>query len=179
MLRGLLQPYIDQISSLHIRFCEDDYDNTPDSELMFTDFPALQELSVRVHHHAMPAITQFISRFPLCSLEVIRPLFYLELLSSCNPMWANLTNVDVTLRKNDAVLRLLQLGPNLSLLTIHVAFEELLLIDLVELFTPTKLQSLRIASLDLTEDRMDHVVLAIHFPCSSPQNSGGTDCQAS
>ncbi|KAG1735921.1 uncharacterized protein EDB91DRAFT_1143523 [Suillus paluster] len=138
-LRSLLQPYINQISSLSIGFCCSDC--LP--EVVIADFPALQELTISMDN-PIPAVTPFISQLPftLRSLKVTQLSLNLEDLSLFNPVWARLTNVEIDICQPNAFPQLLHLCPDLSSLTIAVEFRGT---QVLEPFTHTKLQSLCIS----------------------------------
>ena len=139
-LRSLLQPYMDQISSLHISFFK-----AKKLELLLKDLPALQELTIRAQLvDEMPDIAQTISRLPstLRSLSVTQPLFDIERLSSFHPIWNYLTHVEINIGQPDAFFHLLQLCPNLSWL------RTILIIDTtpaLKSFTHTKLHHMSIS----------------------------------
>ncbi|KAG1858736.1 hypothetical protein DFJ58DRAFT_701778 [Suillus subalutaceus] len=140
-LRSLLQPYITQITSLRVTVRSFQGLCPP---LFVTDLPALQELAILgMTTLDLPTIAQSISRLPstIRSLKVIdmRPLFDIERLSTFSPVWAHLTDIQIAVRHQDAVIHLLQLCPNLSSLTLRIAFDQ---IDPLKPFTHTKLQSL-------------------------------------
>ncbi|KAG0704580.1 hypothetical protein DFH29DRAFT_365082 [Suillus ampliporus] len=158
-LRSLFQPYINQISSLSVRF---DY-GTKKPELMVTDLLALQELTISGFSRDMPAIARYISQQPptLRSLKVEGPSSDLEGLSSFNPVWAHLTNVEIALHQPSAVFYLLQLCPNLSSLSIRAAFSYT---QSLEPFTHTKLQSFRIACDSRRVNQLSDLFNAISFP---------------
>ncbi|KAG1771061.1 hypothetical protein EV702DRAFT_1137654 [Suillus placidus] len=136
-LRNLLQPYINQISSLSINFPQNQAPDQP--ELLLEDLPALQELSI--NRIPSPAIIQCISRLPstLSSLRFISTCFLLEGLSYLTPVWAHLTIVDIKVHDQNTFLRLLQLCPNLSSLTTAIALASHE-IQAWRPFTHTKLQ---------------------------------------
>ncbi|KAG0704617.1 hypothetical protein DFH29DRAFT_1078199 [Suillus ampliporus] len=160
-LRSLLQPYFNKISSLSICFIYD----VDKPELMLTDLPALQELTVGAHDRftTTSAIAHSISQLPftLHSLRIIGPLLDLEILSYLNPVWAHLTNVEIATRHPNAFLHLLHLCPDLSSLTIRAAFNQQ---QTLEPFTHTKLQSLRI-NYDSTDTKLlSHLFDALSLP---------------
>ncbi|KAG1771047.1 hypothetical protein EV702DRAFT_1202081 [Suillus placidus] len=141
-IRSLIQPYINQISSLSIHFPLD----ADEPEHILIDLPALQELTVGVYgRSAIPAIAQSVSRlsFTLRDLKVTWPVFHLEHLSVFNSLLAHLTNLEVVISHMDLVPHLLHLCPNLSSLTIRAGAKQLL--RTIEPFTHTKLRSLRVA----------------------------------
>ncbi|KAG2353401.1 hypothetical protein BDR07DRAFT_1383191 [Suillus spraguei] len=141
-LQSLLQPYVDQISSLYINIgylaCK--------PELLLTGLSALQELTMCTSGGV--DLAQLIRQLPssLRSLHVIRfhqdaLLFDHALVSSCNPIWSHLTNVTIDTHQSNAVFHLLQLAPSLSSLAICISFPKK---EVLEPFTHTKLQCLRI-----------------------------------
>jgi hypothetical protein len=134
-LRSLLQPYINQISSLHIS----NYMPCDHYEPLLKDLPALQELIVG---RSLPK--QCFSRLPptLRNFKLIHGLLGDLLSPSCEPVWANLTNVDINTYHPSKFLHLLRICPNLCSLVIHVESG-----DETGIFEPLvhiKIQSLRI-----------------------------------
>jgi len=111
-LQSLLQPYTKQISSLDIT-C------VTRLELLLQDLPALQELKVLID--TTPAHAQSISRlaFTLRSLK-LTGWSDIQNLSSFNPVWAHLTNVEIATCRPHVLLHLLQLGSNLSSLIVEL-----------------------------------------------------------
>ncbi|KAG1747856.1 uncharacterized protein EDB91DRAFT_47548 [Suillus paluster] len=145
-LRSLLQPYINQISSLSIYFSRE----ADQPHLFLNDLPELQELTIiTLHGPAISHISQCISQLPftLISLKFIWLLFDIKLLSSFTPVWAHLTHVKITVDQPNAFHHLLQLGPNLSSLTIQIPYGSYQT-QAFEPITHTKLQSLRITLTD-------------------------------
>ncbi|KAG1748696.1 hypothetical protein EDB19DRAFT_1683168 [Suillus lakei] len=137
--RSLLQPYMNQISSLNIHFPYSYYADVP---FMLTNLLTLQDLTIRVSD-PQPRLVQWMSRLPPTLRSVkIMGLFDIELLSSLNPVWFHLTDVHMTILRINEVLLLLRLCPNLSSLTTRVAPNRG---QALVSFTHTKLQSLRIA----------------------------------
>ncbi|KAG2145157.1 hypothetical protein DEU56DRAFT_195002 [Suillus clintonianus] len=137
---NLLQPYINQISSLTIGF--DEAADIP--EHLFKDLPALQELVVLGGFGISDAsiFGQLISRLPFTmrSLDVWQlPAFDIVHLSSFNPAWAHLTIVKITIIDPDAFLHLLRLCPNLSSLTVDIVFRRT---QTLEPLTHANIQSL-------------------------------------
>ncbi|KAG1813157.1 uncharacterized protein BJ212DRAFT_1366829 [Suillus subaureus] len=117
--RILLQPYLNQISSLFAYFplyCTD----TP---FMLTELVALQELVIH-------------------NLDYNPALLNFEQLSFLNPTWPHLTNVHARILKESQVLLLLRLCPNLSSLTTRMRPGRQALVA----YTHTKLQSFRITA---------------------------------
>ncbi|KAG1856705.1 hypothetical protein DFJ58DRAFT_879334 [Suillus subalutaceus] len=123
-LRRLLQPYINQISSLSVEF----YHRKTPALNMFRELLALEEIFVYedISGRDMPASIprSTSSQLPstMCSLYVIGWLLNLDDLSSCNPVWAHLTTLGIAVRTEKAVPHLLQLAPNLSSLMICILF---------------------------------------------------------
>ncbi|KAG1786554.1 uncharacterized protein HD556DRAFT_1414788 [Suillus plorans] len=140
-LRRLLQPYIHRISSFSIccRVISDKFDP------LLEGLTALQELIVN-----RPLTEQCFSLLPptLRSFRVTSPYSELEFFPSCEPVWANLTNVEIPIHRPDTILRLLQLCPNLCSLTIRPRF------DRTEIFQP--LVHIRIQSLHIIVDIIQH-----------------------
>ncbi|KAG0694133.1 hypothetical protein DFH29DRAFT_1006620 [Suillus ampliporus] len=140
--RSIIQPYINQISSLSLSFFSD----TNKPELILSDLPALQELTLDAHNRpTMLAIAGSISRVPstMRSLKIEWPVFQLAHFRTFNPILAHLTNIDAPISQLTAVPRLLHLCPNLSSLKVRAVVNRQ--IRVMEPFTHTKLQSLRIA----------------------------------
>ncbi|KAG1738468.1 hypothetical protein EDB19DRAFT_2039584 [Suillus lakei] len=145
-LRCLLQPYSSQITSLSVGFWDP---NTPAAPglVMFPDFLALEELTIEVDSlmddPPLPAIGCTISQlFNLRSLYLDGLWLDHSDLSSFKPVWPRLTNVMIEVYGPYTTLRLLQLAPNLSSLSIHIMFN---VIQALEPFTHMKHQSLIIA----------------------------------
>ncbi|KAG2123476.1 hypothetical protein DEU56DRAFT_829653 [Suillus clintonianus] len=118
-LRSLLHPYMKQISSLHIIIFVNSF--TPD--LLLNDLPALQDLTITTSNPlwCTPGFAQSISRLPstLRRFKVAGPsAFDFDRISSCNPIWAHLTHVEIAICQPNLILQLLQLGPNLCSLEI-------------------------------------------------------------
>ncbi|KAG1747884.1 uncharacterized protein EDB91DRAFT_48864 [Suillus paluster] len=159
-LRSLLQPYINQISSLST-------DLSVDVPKLLTELPALQELTVnayRDNYSIMTAIAQSISRppFTMRSLRVIGPLFYIAEFSALNLVFAHLTNLEVAIREPIAVPHLLRLCPNLSSLTIRVHISPRK--QAIEPFTHTTLQSLCIVYGSLHTNYVPDLFNALSLP---------------
>ncbi|KAG1774384.1 hypothetical protein EV702DRAFT_1047744 [Suillus placidus] len=138
-LGSLLQPYMNQISSLSIHFPR----QAERLQLLLKDVPALRELVVLgVEPHGIQNMTQYISQLPstMRVLDVIPLSLDVCGVSSLNPIWAHLTHVKISLRHPDAFLHLINLCPNLSSLTVRVArfYEQRTLGP----FTHTNIQSL-------------------------------------
>ncbi|KAG1747952.1 uncharacterized protein EDB91DRAFT_1198466, partial [Suillus paluster] len=148
-LRSLLQPYVDQISCLYIHIFPD----ADEPDVLLEDLTALQDLTIVIEDLDMThdtqssideAFSQSISQLPFTMRSLRVAGLYLNpgVTSSVNPVWAHLTNVEIEICEPSAFLHLLQLGPNISSLKVHVAFDQA---HAPEPFTHTKLQSLRIA----------------------------------
>lgn len=147
-LQRLLQPYVNQVSSLSVNLRRSD---APELN-MFTDFRALQEMIVCVDDDItdseafLPAsMTRSFSQLPLTldNFTVSGCLFGDDDFSSCNPVWARLTTLDIEIWQPGGVHHLLQLAPNLSSLTIVLAFD-VVQGEVLPLFTHTKLQTLKV-----------------------------------
>ncbi|KAG2151513.1 hypothetical protein DEU56DRAFT_850437 [Suillus clintonianus] len=140
-LRSLLQPYLNQVSSLFLYFSFD----ASQPEVRMTDFLALEELSMSMESSSvMPAVTHCISQPPssLRSLNLDGPAFNIAYLSDINPTWARLTNLQIDIYEASALPHLLFLCPDLSSLTIGTIFSYET--PVLEPFTHTKLQFLHI-----------------------------------
>lgn len=158
-LQSLLQPYLKQILSLSILSLE----NAQKPALVLRNLSELQQLTIRMVGPFEPALTQFFPCMPftLRSLEVIGPSFDLTRLDSLNPVLPHLTNVRIDMFNSIACLRLLQLAPNLSSLSIGITFIE---IQALTPFTHTKLQSLRIVNVMGFADQLPDLFNALSFP---------------
>ncbi|KAG1776792.1 hypothetical protein EV702DRAFT_1279018 [Suillus placidus] len=139
-LRSLLQPYVDQISSLTLEFF------SGAGALVMSDFRALEELVIYTHGSDYElAVTQSIAQLPfnLRSLQLMDLWFDLEMLSGFNPLaWAGLTDLEIVVVGLDSFPRLLRSCPNLSSLTMSGIFTA---IETSETLAHDKLQSLRIS----------------------------------
>ncbi|KAG1858761.1 hypothetical protein DFJ58DRAFT_295071 [Suillus subalutaceus] len=116
-IRILLQPYVNQVSSVCIHFCEEDQHG-----LLWDNFPALRELTIVTSD--LTALRRSISQPPLTvtSLKFIGSCFTHQMLSSYNPTWTHLTNVVMEALEPIVVFNLLTLCPNLSSLMIGIMF---------------------------------------------------------
>ncbi|KAG2132905.1 uncharacterized protein EDB93DRAFT_1340017 [Suillus bovinus] len=162
-LRSFLQPYTSQITSLRI-FAHSFRGEWP--EISVTDFSALQELAILGMTNAnSPTFAQSVLRLPstMRSLKFVdmRPFFDIDHLSSLSPVWAHLTDVQIAVCHANAVLHLLRLCPNLSSLTLRVAFEQK---DPLTSFTHTKLQYLRILHDALLTRHLSELFNALSLP---------------
>jgi hypothetical protein len=147
ILQSLLQPYNNQISSLIM------YDDVSKaSELLLQNLPALRELTMTgslVRFYGS-TVDESISRLPsgLRSLRLLERacVHELENLHSLNPVWAHLIHVEICLDDTRIIVRLLQLGLNLSSITIWLERRRRRrnVVRVLEPVMHTKLQSLRI-----------------------------------
>ncbi|KAG2057409.1 hypothetical protein BDR06DRAFT_1005049 [Suillus hirtellus] len=142
-LQSLLQPYINQISSLSIIFHED----VVEPELLLDDLPVLQELTIRTlkenRNRHSPSIGKSLSRLPatLRSLKVVE-WYFNTTQTSFGPAGSHLTNLDVaTLLHQSTVIHLLQLCPNLSSFKFCGQFDTN---ETLDSFTHTKIQTFRV-----------------------------------
>ncbi|KAG2040366.1 hypothetical protein BDR03DRAFT_916046 [Suillus americanus] len=155
-LRSLLQPYINQVSSLSL----DVYQNVPQLEVTISDFLALEELNMILDWSSSEScIAQSISQ-PPCTLRNLTvtggAFFDMEYSSTFNPAWAHLTNIRIALHEPSAFPQLLRLCPGLSSLTISTSFTAM---EALEPFTHTQLQSLQIISNDLYDNDTEYLNL--------------------
>ncbi|KAG1845432.1 hypothetical protein C8R48DRAFT_444749 [Suillus tomentosus] len=136
--RSLLQPYIEQISSLELTFwyCRDPF--------ILEDFHGLKELVVHKYRGGPEQITdRSISKLPVNLRKMdISDLQWI----SCRRLdfvadsgWAHLTHLEINVHGLDAFPRILRLCPNLSFLMLHGIF---LPIKNQEPITHTNLQRL-------------------------------------
>ncbi|KAG1747858.1 uncharacterized protein EDB91DRAFT_47563 [Suillus paluster] len=156
-LRSLLQPYMNQVTSLSIRFSQD----ADHAELVLKDFPVLQDLTILVRVNLdISFIAQPISQLPstVRTLNLIGPFFDIERLSSFNPVWAHLTNIEIIIRYPNAFLYLLQQCPNLSSLKVCTLFDK---IPTQEPLIHKQLQSLDI---NLSSSSPGNLLDALSFP---------------
>ncbi|KAG2118408.1 hypothetical protein DEU56DRAFT_918878 [Suillus clintonianus] len=139
--RSLLQPYITQVTSLAL--LSDSGASLP----VVTDFIALEELTIFADtYHPMLDVAHSISQSPptLRSFNIPRPRFELESFSDFKPaLWANLTNVQITVDQPHTISHLLYLCPDLTSLLVGISFNAK---QVLEPFTHTKLRSLSIVS---------------------------------
>ncbi|KAG1875777.1 hypothetical protein F4604DRAFT_1680653 [Suillus subluteus] len=165
-LQRLLQSYTNQIKSLSVDFHRP---GTPEFNT-FRDLLALEEMSMHFNEDIcadeMPAsLLRSVSQLPaiLCSFDVSGWSLSLSEVSSCDPVWAPLTTLGIGLWEAETVLRLLQLAPNLSSLTICILFFDG---EPLNPFTHTNLQTLHI-SCDYYDDETLNVcdlLDALSFP---------------
>ncbi|KAG2145519.1 hypothetical protein BD769DRAFT_1660593 [Suillus cothurnatus] len=139
-LRSLLQPYVDQISSLSLWF----YSGA--GSLAMADFHGLEELVIYTDGpDPVLAVTHSIAQLPpsMRSLKLMNLWLNLRLLSDFSPRaWASLTNLEIVVDGLDSFPRLLRLCPNLSSLTMIGIFTA---IETSETLVHANLQSLRIS----------------------------------
>jgi hypothetical protein len=139
-LRSLLQPYVDQISSLSLWF----YSGA--GSLAMADFHGLEELVIYTDGpDPVLAVTHSIAQLPpsMRSLKLMNLWLNLRLLSDFSPLaWASLTNLEIVVDGLDSFPRLLRLCPNLSSLTMIGIFTA---IETSETLVHANLQSLRIS----------------------------------
>ncbi|KAG1875844.1 hypothetical protein F4604DRAFT_1924911 [Suillus subluteus] len=139
-LRRLLQPYVDQISSISLCFF------SGAGSLVMADFRGLEELVIYTDgSDPVLAVAHSIAQLPLSmrSLKLMDLWLNVRLLSGFNPLaWASLTNLEIVVDGLDSFPRLLRLCPNLSSLTIIGIFTA---IETSETLAHTSLQSLRIS----------------------------------
>ncbi|KAG1772604.1 hypothetical protein EV702DRAFT_619846 [Suillus placidus] len=138
LLGSLLQPYMNQISSLSIHI-----PRQAERLLLLKDIPALRELVILgMGSFGIRNMAQYFSQLPstMRVLDVIPLTLDIRGVSSLDPIWAHLTHVKITLRHPDAFLHLIHLCPNLSSLTVRgTGFYEQ---RTLEPFTHTNIQSL-------------------------------------
>ncbi|KAG2143801.1 uncharacterized protein EDB93DRAFT_569683 [Suillus bovinus] len=115
LLTGLLEPYMNQISSLHI-VC---YFVT--RKLLLNDLPALQVLTmdgyIDFYRFKSNTIAESILKhsFTLRSLKISAQAFYfVDVDPFKNTRWPHLTHVEITVLHQNIFLALLQQAPNLS-----------------------------------------------------------------
>ncbi|KAG2033015.1 hypothetical protein BDR03DRAFT_985351 [Suillus americanus] len=140
-LRSLLQPYVQQISSLSLDFI------SCDGPFMVEDFHALKELTI--HQYVIYDLARATSR-TLSNLPV--NLHRINMLDLCfnrkqldfftDSAWAHLTHIEITINGLDAFTRILRLCPNLCSLMMFGVFYP---IQTPEPVTHANLQSLRMS----------------------------------
>ncbi|KAG1736362.1 hypothetical protein EDB19DRAFT_1043408 [Suillus lakei] len=145
-LQPLLRPYIHQVSSLNVTFC-----NAVAPEKLLDDLPALQVLRIDTtmdspisqEYYTLQSILPPISR--LSSLHTLECegifCFTFDLLPKLNPALSRLSNLAIYQCERRVVLRVLQLAPNLSSLKICGVFDNG---HHLEPLTHTSIQSLSI-----------------------------------
>ncbi|KAG1853891.1 hypothetical protein DFJ58DRAFT_684145, partial [Suillus subalutaceus] len=158
-LQNLLQPYLKQVLSLSILSLE----NAEKPALVLRNLSELQQLTIRIVGPLEPALTQFFPCMPftLRSLEVTGPLFDLTRLDTLNHVLPHLTNIRINIYNSITCLRLFQLAPNLSSLSIGILFFET---QALTPFTHTKLQFLRIVDVIGSTDQLPDLFNALSFP---------------
>ncbi|KAG2159830.1 uncharacterized protein EDB93DRAFT_1244606 [Suillus bovinus] len=157
-LQSFLQPYLTRITSLRVHIHE-----FPD--LPVADLIVLQELNVGGMKNAdIPNIVQSISQLPstMRSLNVIDMTSSLDIkdLSPFWPVWAHLTDVQISVRDPNVVVHVLQLCPNLSYLIVRVEFDRRPL----KSFAHTKLQFLGVLYPALFKRLLPGLLNALSLP---------------
>ncbi|KAG2112477.1 hypothetical protein BD769DRAFT_1778756 [Suillus cothurnatus] len=159
-LRSLLQPYVDQISSLSLGFF------SGAGSLAVADFRGLDELVIYTDgSDPILSVAHSIAQLPpsMRSLKLMDLWFNLRLLSGLNPLaWAGLTNLEIVVDGLDSFPRLLRLCPSLSSLTMIGIFTP---IEAPEPLAHANLKSLRVSG-DLPLDSIGNLGLfdAIALP---------------
>ncbi|KAG1747983.1 uncharacterized protein EDB91DRAFT_52837 [Suillus paluster] len=148
-LRRLFQPYVNQISSLSIHLYLYEEKKT---EILLKDLPkdlpALSEVTIITNFERItPSTAQSISQLPstLRSLKVTGSSFRVfdaEHLSSFDPVWARVADVEIAVHHPNAFLHLLKLCPNLTSLKVRVHRDP---VEILEPFTHTEIRSLFIS----------------------------------
>ncbi|KAG2035633.1 hypothetical protein BDR03DRAFT_961750 [Suillus americanus] len=138
-LRNLLQPYVQQISSLSLDFL------SCGGPFMMEDFHALKELTIRQYGLYDPArvTSRSLSKLPdnLCRINMMDLCFNREQLDFFTDFaWARLTHIEISIDGLDAFTHILRLCPNLCSLTMIGVFCP---IQTPAPVTHTNLQSLR------------------------------------
>lgn len=144
-LRHLLQPYIQQITSLTLYF------SNCNEPFMIEDFHSLKKLTI---HNSPPNhdpnrninINLSLSKLPtnLRRINIVAGLFYgrKELGLFKDSAWAGLTHIEIDVHGLDSFIRVLCLCPNLTSMTVYGIFPNN--IRTLEPVTHTNLQSLEI-----------------------------------
>ncbi|KAG0692510.1 hypothetical protein DFH29DRAFT_1084697 [Suillus ampliporus] len=165
-LRSLLQPYINEISSLHIRVNISVDADEP--RILLEYLTGLQDLTLVIEEPDMSYersidVAQCILQLPFTmrSLRVVGQYLHHYDICPRNPVWAYLTNVETDIHDPGAFLRLLQLGPNLSSLKVYVASEQT---RALEPFTHTELQSLHIGFGSISGNQSSSLFNSLSLP---------------
>ncbi|KAG2057469.1 hypothetical protein BDR06DRAFT_1005104 [Suillus hirtellus] len=146
-VRRLLQPYVNQISSLSFGLSS----SNGSCAVVAADFGRLEEL-VMYTTVSVPVLTiahsvvRSITKLPpnMHTLKLMDLWFDLKMLSGFNPLaWVNLTNLEIVVDSLDCFPCLLRLCPNLSSLTIVGIFRSA--VETPAKSSHSELQSLRIA----------------------------------
>ncbi|KAG1868304.1 hypothetical protein DFJ58DRAFT_723557 [Suillus subalutaceus] len=140
-LRSLLQPHVQQISTLSLDF------QSCDGPFMMEDFHALQELTIRqdVLYDLARGTSHTLSKLPvnLRRINMLDLCFNLKKLDFfTDSAWAHLTHIEISIDGLDAFTRILRLCPNLCSLKMFGVFYS---IQTPEPITHTNLQSLRMS----------------------------------
>ncbi|KAG2087522.1 uncharacterized protein F5147DRAFT_727710 [Suillus discolor] len=145
-LRSLLQPYVDQISSLHVGL----FSGASSFPLVAADFGGLEELAIYTDSFgpapALEHIWDSITHLPpnMRSLRLLDVWLEFHVLTRLNPpSWAGLTNLEILVVGLVSLPCLLRLCPNLSSLTMIGVF--MVAIETSGQLEHTKLQSLRLS----------------------------------
>lgn len=135
-LRSIIQPYIGHITALHVEF----YGNT-NPEHLLKDIPALRRLSISSNHD-ISALTQSALRLPptLRSFKLMG-LDLTDRLIDLGPIFAQLTNIEITIYPS-ALPDLLKISPNLASLTFILGSDFWMSTRPLQPFMHTKIQSL-------------------------------------
>ncbi|KAG2057466.1 hypothetical protein BDR06DRAFT_180188 [Suillus hirtellus] len=146
-LRSLLQPYVNQISSLSFGLSF----GASSCPVVAADFRGLESLvmyttgsnsALTIAHSVVPSIAQLPPS--MCTLKLTDLWFDLKMLSGFNPLaWVNLTNLEIVVDALNCFPCLLCLCPNLSSLTVIGMFSSV--IETSEELPHSKLQFLRIS----------------------------------
>ncbi|KAG1860421.1 hypothetical protein C8R48DRAFT_774397 [Suillus tomentosus] len=146
-LRNLLQPYVNQISSLSCGLSS----GASSCPVVAADFSGLEKLvmyttrsdsALTIAHSVAHSIAQLPPS--MRSLKLTDLWLDLKMLSDFNPLaWVNLTNLEIVVDALDCFPCLLRLCPNLSSLTVIGMFSSV--IETSEELPHSKLQSLRIS----------------------------------
>ncbi|KAG1897093.1 uncharacterized protein F5891DRAFT_546218 [Suillus fuscotomentosus] len=146
-LRSLLQPYVNQISSLSFGLSF----GASSCPVVAADFGGLEKLvmyttgsnsALTIAHSVAYSIAQLPPS--MRTLKLTDLWLDLKMLSGFNPLaWVNLTNLEIVVDALNCFPRLLRLCPNLSSLTIIGMFSSV--IETSEELPHSKLQSLRIS----------------------------------
>ncbi|KAG1738507.1 hypothetical protein EDB19DRAFT_1852366 [Suillus lakei] len=158
-IRSLLQPYINQISSLSIN-CPQAQGLPDQPELLLKDLPVLQELCIG-HNNA--AFMRLLSQLPstLRSLKFPATWFGPWLPFHLTAVWVHLTQVEIYVDGQNTFLYLFRLCPNLYSLTTAMASHE---IRALRPFTHTKLQHLCIRGSVVFKNPLSGVFGALSLP---------------
>ncbi|KAG2070915.1 hypothetical protein BDR04DRAFT_1118035 [Suillus decipiens] len=142
-LQPLLQPYLQQISSLRIEFF------ACDGPFIMENFHRLNTLTIRQSaFDCARVINRTLSKLPanLRSITLTDMMFNRERLNLCaGPTWAHLTHVKIAINGLDAFPRILRLCPSVTFLMITGMFHLTTTAELELAITHTNLHTLHIA----------------------------------